>query len=62
MPVRLSSLSADDQVIYKTWLRRVCAAYGIAMVLGLGLVAFHSSVDTGKAAESVSGAITLAAD
>jgi hypothetical protein len=62
MPVRFSSLSADDQVIYKTWLRRVCAAYGIAMVLGLGLVAFHSSVDTGKAAESISGAMTLAAD
>jgi hypothetical protein len=62
MPVRFSSLSADDQVIYKTWLRRVCAAYGIAMVLGLGLIAFHSSVDTGKAAEALSGAMTLAAD
>jgi hypothetical protein len=62
MPVRFSSLSADDQVIYKTWLRRVCAAYGIAMVLGLGLVAFHSSVEAGKVAESVSSAMTLAAD
>jgi hypothetical protein len=62
MPVQFSSLSAGDQVIYKTWLRRVCAAYGIAIVVGLGLVAIHSSADTGKAAESISGAMTLAAD
>ena len=62
MPVQSANLTADDHATYNTWLRRICAAYGIAMALGLGLVAFHSSVDTGKAAESMSGAMTLAAD
>jgi hypothetical protein len=62
MPVQVPNLTADDQATYRTWLRRICAVYGIAMVLGLALVAFHSSVDTGRAAESMSGAMTLAAD
>jgi hypothetical protein len=62
MPVQVANLTADDHATYKTWLRRMCAVYGIAMVLGLALVAFHSCVATGRAAESMSSAMTLAAD
>lgn len=62
MPVQFPNLTADDQVVYKTWLRRVCAAYGIAMLLGVALLALLATAQPGNIAEPAAGAVTLAAD
>jgi hypothetical protein len=62
MPVHHHNLTAEDQATYKAWTRRILSAYGMAILLGLALVTIHSTVQTGEADKSMSGAVTLAAD